>query len=130
MSKAMIIQLCWLRDKIISFISWFISFWPFEWTKLNSIHPRMRCAKLVEIDPLLLDKMFSNFLYEILQNHYYLPFERMWSFTWTNLNLFHPWLLCAKFGWNFLSGSGEEDKNMWRVYRQMGRIWTTSDQVS
>ena len=30
-------------------------------------------------------------------------------FIWTNLNLLHPRMLCAKFGWNWLSGSGEED---------------------
>ena len=28
---------------------------------------------------------------------------------WTKLNLIHPRMLCAKFGWNWLSGSGEED---------------------
>ena len=28
---------------------------------------------------------------------------------WTKLNLIHPRKLCAKFGWNWPSGSGEED---------------------
>ena len=32
-----------------------------------------------------------------------------WFFIWTNLNPLHPRMLCAKFGWNWLSGSGEED---------------------
>ena len=32
-----------------------------------------------------------------------------WFFIWTNLNLLHPRMSCAKFGWNWLNGSGEED---------------------
>ena len=37
------------------------------------------------------------------------PWERAGPFLWTNLNPLHPRMLCAKFGWNKLSGSGEED---------------------
>mgnify|MGYP003692070963 CR=1 FL=1 len=33
----------------------------------------------------------------------------MGPFIWTKLNSLHPSMLCAKFGWNWLSGSGEED---------------------
>ena len=33
----------------------------------------------------------------------------MGPFIWTNLNPLHPRLFCAKFGWNGLSGSREED---------------------
>ena len=32
-----------------------------------------------------------------------------WFFIWTNLNPLHPRMHCAKFGWNWPSGSGEED---------------------
>ena len=39
-----------------------------------------------------------------------------WFFIWTNLNPFHPRMLCAKFGWNWPSSSGEEDK-MWKSLR-------------
>ena len=31
---------------------------------------------------------------------------------WRNLNPLHPRILCAKFGWNWPCGSGEEDKNV------------------
>ena len=31
-----------------------------------------------------------------------------WFFIWTNLNPFHPRMLCAKIGWNWPSGFGEE----------------------
>ena len=37
------------------------------------------------------------------------PWKRAGSFIWTNLNPPHPRMLCAKFGWNWLSGSGEVD---------------------
>ena len=32
-----------------------------------------------------------------------------WFFIWTNLNSLHPKMLCAKFGWNWPSGFGEDD---------------------
>ena len=34
-----------------------------------------------------------------------------WFIVWTNLNPLHPRMLCAKFGWNWPRGSGEEDEN-------------------
>ena len=37
------------------------------------------------------------------------PWKRAGSFIWTNLSPLHPRMLCAKFGWNWLSGSWEED---------------------
>ena len=37
------------------------------------------------------------------------PWERAGSFIWTNLSPLLPRMLCAKFGWNWPSGSGEED---------------------
>ena len=37
------------------------------------------------------------------------PWKRAGSFIWTNLKPVHPRMLCAKFGWKRLSGSGEED---------------------
>ena len=40
-----------------------------------------------------------------------------WFFIWTNLNPLHPRMLCANFGWNWTSGSGEEDfKNFVNVF--------------
>ena len=37
------------------------------------------------------------------------PWRRVGPFIWTNLNPLHPRMLCAKFGWNWPSGTGEED---------------------
>ena len=36
------------------------------------------------------------------------PFKRAGPFIWTKLNPLHPGMICAKFGWNRPSGSGEE----------------------
>ena len=48
------------------------------------------------------------------------PLGRAWPFIWTNLNPLHPGILCAKVGWIWPSGSGEEDENV-KVYRQTDR---------
>ena len=40
------------------------------------------------------------------------PWKRAGPFIWTNLNPLHPRMLCAKFDWNWSSGSGEEDENV------------------
>ena len=32
-----------------------------------------------------------------------------WPYIWTKLNPLHPRMLCAKFGWNWPSGSGEDE---------------------
>ena len=37
------------------------------------------------------------------------PWKRAWPFIWTKLNPLKPGRLCAKFGWNWPCGSGEED---------------------
>ena len=37
------------------------------------------------------------------------PWKRVGPFIWTNLNPLYPRMFCAKFGWNWPSGSGEED---------------------
>ena len=37
------------------------------------------------------------------------PGIKVGPFIWTNLSPHHPRMHCAKFGWNWLSGSGEED---------------------
>ena len=37
------------------------------------------------------------------------PRKRAGPFIWTTLNPLHPRMLCAKFGRNWLRGSGEED---------------------
>ena len=39
----------------------------------------------------------------------YLSLEKTYPIIWTNLNPLHSRTLCAKFGWNWASGSEEKD---------------------
>ena len=60
--------------------------------------------------------------------HYFViisPWKRAGPFIWTNLNLLHQRVLCAKFGWNWSIGSGEEDENVKSLRWQQRRRWTT-----
>ena len=53
--------------------------------------------------------------------HYFViisPRKRAGPFIWTNLNPLHPRMLCAKFGWNWPCGSGEQDENVKSLQRQ------------
>ena len=64
---------------------------------------------LVKIGPVVLGKRrflkVVNFCYFTIIS----SLKRAGYFIWTNLNPLHPRMLCAKFGWKWLSGSGEED---------------------
>ena len=86
---------------------------PFIWTNLNPHHPRMLCFKFGwnwsggsgEED---FFNIVNRFLYFLIISSW----KRAEPFIWTNLNPFHPRMLCANFGWNWPSGSGEEDENV------------------
>ena len=86
---------------------------PFIWTNLNPLQPRMFCA------------MFGwnwasgsgeeDFKISSMYFHYFViisPLKRAGPFIWTKLNPLHLRMLCTKFGWNWPSGSGEEDENV------------------
>ena len=82
---------------------------PYIWTKLKFIHPRMPCFKIGWIwlsgsgeEDFQLSSMY--FCYFVIIS----PYKRAGPFIWTNLNSLDPRMLCAKFGWNWLSGSWEE----------------------
>ena len=80
----------------------------FIWINLNSLLPRMFCAKFGwnwfsgSLNYVNVFSLFPNFLH----------LERVGSFIRINLNPLHPRKLCAKFGWNWFGGSGEEDENV------------------
>ena len=81
----------------------------FIWTNLNPLHQRMLCAKFGWNWP---SGSGEDFLISSTYFRYFViisPWKRAGSFIWTNLNPLHPRMLCAKFGWNWPSGSGEED---------------------
>ena len=84
---------------------------PFIWINLNPLHPRMLCAKFGWNWPSGSGE--EDFLISSMYFHYFIimsPWKRVGPFIWTNLNPLHPRMLCAKFGWNSPSGSGEEDE--------------------
>ena len=62
---------------------------------------------------------------QFLQFRNYLPLEKGGPFIWTNLNPLYSRMLCAKFGLNCPSGSGEEDENVksLRKQRRWQRQW-------
>ena len=66
--------------------------------------------RLVEIGPVVLEKNILKF--RKVYFHYIViisPWQRAGPFIWTNLNPLPPRMLCAKFWWNWLSGSREGD---------------------
>ena len=51
------------------------------------------------------------------------PCKKTGPFIWTKLNSLYTRLLCAKFSWNWLTGSGEEDcLNMSMYFRYLVSI--------
>ena len=68
---------------------------------LNFIQPRMLCAKFGWKGPMFCRRRFSDFGHVFSFFVIISPWKRMWHFIWTNLNPFHPRMLCAKFGWNW-----------------------------
>ena len=89
---------------------------------------------LDEIGPAVLEKKIFKFRQYVFAFFVIIsPWKRAWPLIWTNLNSLYPKMICVKFGWNWLSGSGEEDKNVKSLQtkrrtdrRTDGRL-TTSD---
>ena len=50
-----------------------------------------------------------------------------WFFIWRNLNPLHQRMLCAKFGWNWPSGSGEEVEIVKSLRQQWWQRRQTTD---
>ena len=61
-------------------------------------------------------KRFLNFVDVFLQFRNNFPLKRAGPFIWTNLNLVHARMHCAKFGWHSPSGSIEEDFEISSMY--------------
>ena len=83
------------------------------WTNLNPLHPRnalcqvrVKLARWFLIRGLLILSMYFCYFAIVY------PWKRVRPFIWSNLKPLYPRLLCAKFGWNWPSGSWEEDENL------------------
>ena len=78
---------------------------PFVWINFTK---GWFVLSIIEIGWLVLERK----IFKLVNLHYFIiisPWKRAWPFICTNLNPLHPKILCAKFGWNWPSGSGEED---------------------
>ena len=65
---------------------------------------------LAEIGFMVLEKTIIKFCQCIFRYFVIIsPWNKAEPFIWTDLNPHHPWMLCAKFGWNWPIDSGEED---------------------
>ena len=91
------------KEKKKNIINFMRIFCFFIWRNLNPLHPRMLCAKMAQW--FWREGFFLNFFNFVIIS----PGKRAGPFIWTNLNPLHPRMHCAKFGWNWPSGSGEED---------------------
>ena len=79
-------------------------------------------TSLVEIGSVVLEKKI--FFILAMYFHYFpiiSPLKRVGPFNPTNLNPLHPGILCAKFGSNWPSGSGEKDENLKSLQTDDGR---------
>ena len=80
--------------------------WPFFSINWNPLHPRMFCAKLVEIGHMVMEKKNLNFVKWMYFNYFVIisPWKRMWPFNWSNLNPLHQGcFMPSLFGWNWPS---------------------------
>ena len=66
------------------------------------------------------NKSYNFYYFTIISSF---PWRRAWPFVCTNLNPFYSRMLYAKFGWNWLSGSGEEDTNVKRLWQQQWQFF-------
>ena len=74
-------------------------------------------------------RRFLNFVnvFSLIRN--YLPLEKGVALYWKNLNPHYPKMLCAKFRWNWLSGSGEEDENVKSLRQQRQQRRRLTDKI-
>jgi hypothetical protein len=91
--------------------------WFFIWTNLNFLYPRIICTKFDWIWPAVYGEDFKTFSVHFYSLAVISPWRRAIPFIWTNLKPLYPRMTCAKSGWNWHSGSGEEVENV-KVYRQ------------
>ena len=78
-------------------------------------------------------RRFKNFIYVfLLFRNCLLPLEIRWDrlFEKKKLNPLNPSMICVKFGWNWFSGSGEEDENVKSLWQRQHQRWRTTVKYS
>ena len=85
---------------------------PFVWINFTQ---GWFVLSIIEIGWLVLERK----IFKLVNLHYFVimsPWKRAGPFIWTNLNPLHPKILCAKFGWNWPTGSVEDDFSNLSMY--------------
>ena len=78
----------------------------------RNLNPLYFLWSIVEIVQLVLEKKISKHSQCFVNILLVSPLGKgAWPFIWINLNSIYPRMLCAKFGWNKPSGSGEDDND-------------------
>ena len=104
-------QLFWRRKKYLDFVNVFSLFWCLLLENSATLH----LNKIESPSPkdafyqVWLKLAQWNFVYVFLLFRYYHLSFRAWPFIFTNLNPLYPMILCAKFGWNWPTGSGRRE---------------------
>ena len=98
---------------------------PLHFLKRKSPSPKETlCQVWLKLSYWFWRKRFLKFVNVFLLCHKYSPLGKGGPFICSKLNLLHPRMFCAKFGWIWPSGSEEELKmKMWKVY------WKTDGQT-
>ena len=82
---------------------------PFIWIIQYTLDPRMICAKFDWNWPSGSGEGFFKSSMHFCNFVTISSWKKAEPFIWTDLNHLHPRMPCAKFGWNWPSGSGKED---------------------
>ena len=96
------------------------------WTNLNRYNTRMLWANNGWHWPSGSgeDFKFHQYIYSLIR--YYLPLKKSVAFHLNKLESLHPWMLCAKCGWNRPSASAAEDflfSSMYFCYFSLSPLW-------
>ena len=98
----------WKENKPIIYcmrIKWFSN-----WTNLISLHPRMLlCQIWLKSAQRFWRRSLLYFVNIFLLLNNYPPWKKGGALLLNKLDSHHPRMLCAKFGWNWRNGLGEED---------------------
>ena len=80
------------------------------WTKFYSPSPKdALCQVWLKLAQRFWRRRFINFFNVFSLFNIISPWKKAWPFIWTNLNPLHQRMFCTKIGWNWPTGSGEED---------------------
>ena len=85
---------------------------------MNPLHPKDALYQVwLKMTQWFLKRGFLNFVNVFRK----CPWKTAWPFIWTKLNSLYSRMFCAKFGWNRLSSSWEEDENVFTDRQTEGR---------